>query len=69
MNARTLHPGLLGLSLITLTALAQAPETGGTSSVAEDARLAVADLPAGRVALSFPSNDSHRIYAAIRRYS
>jgi 4-carboxymuconolactone decarboxylase len=42
--------GLLGVSLITLTALAQAPETGGTSSVAEDVRLAVADLPAGRVA-------------------
>jgi hypothetical protein len=50
MNARMLCPGLLGLSLFTLSALAQSPVTGGTPSVPEDVRRAVADLPAGRVA-------------------
>lgn len=50
MNATMLRPGLLGLSLFALTALAQSPVTGGASPIPEDVRRAVADLPAGRIA-------------------
>jgi 4-carboxymuconolactone decarboxylase len=50
MNAKTLCPGLLGLSLFTFTALAQSPVTANAPSVAEDVRRAVTDLPAGRLA-------------------
>ena len=43
MNARTLRAGLLGLSILTLTAPGQSP-------IPDDVRRAVAELPAGRIA-------------------